>query len=168
MAEDTLVQMLLEVADGNVVDDRDIDLARAAARWAHEYGKWLPYLNNSFIFQRNGMHFWVVAKRSEQVLEVRASAGRRHRWTVHARHRIAHLGHGLNVLVTEELLPERYSPIGRRALEDHAEVLWRAAKRTSTAGAEMTDWACGLAEAASSAERFAVSRGGRGPVAVSV
>jgi hypothetical protein len=45
------------------------------------------------------------------------------------RHRIAHVGHGLDVLAAEDLLPARFSTIGRKALDDYAEALDRAATR---------------------------------------
>lgn len=136
MAEDTLVRMLLEVAGGAVADERDVELTRAAARWAHDVAGWRLHLHNGFVFERNGMCFWVLANRPDQVLEIRISSDMRFRWTTHARHRIAHLGHGLDVLAAEDLLPARFSTIGRKALDDYAEALDRAASRLAAMGDE--------------------------------
>lgn len=157
MAEDALVQMLLEMAGGVVADDRDIELARSAARWATEVAGWQLRLHNSFVFEREGMHFWVFGNRVEQILEIRVRLVEGGAYRAHVRHRIAHLGHGLDVLAGEDLIPARFCTLGRRALEDHAEALDRAAMRliTGPTGASLFDWACGLSEAAESARRFA-------------
>lgn len=157
MAEDLLVQMLLDVAGAAVTDDRDIKLARAAARWAEQVAGWRPHLHNSFAFQRHGLGFWVLGDRTEQILEIRVRLADDLPYRTHARHRIAHLGHGLDVLAGEDLIPARFCTLGRRALEDHAEVLDRAAIQLATGanGPVMMDWACGLAEAAASARRYA-------------
>lgn len=155
MAEDAFVRMLLEAADGTVADERDIELARAAGRWALSHG-WRPYLGDGqgFVCGHNGLEFWVddAPSRDALVVMVRISPGRG--WRAHARYPVDHVGHALDLLAAEGLLPARFSTIGRRALADHAEVLWRAAKRVLDIDDAMFDWACGLAEAAASAERF--------------
>jgi hypothetical protein len=152
MTEDVLVQMLLELGGGIVRDERDVELARAAGRWAAASGSWVLHLSNGFFFEIETLTFWIRANRREQVLEiqVKLAAGG---WQIHARHQIAHLGHGLDVLAAEDLLPPRFSTLGRRALDAHAGVLWRYAKHLRVEhGESMTDWACGVAEAATSAE----------------
>lgn len=164
MAEDTLVQMLLEAADGAVADDRDVELARAAARWATEVAGWQLHLHNGFVFDRDALAYWVRHNVTEQVLEIRVRIdGVRPTYRTHARHHIAHLGHGLDVLASEHMIPARFCTLGRRALEDHAEVLERAAARLWAETAELPDAdrasrldrALGLVDAAESARRFA-------------
>jgi hypothetical protein len=127
MAEDALVQMLLEVAGGAVADERDVELARAAARWAQKVAGWQLHLHNSFVVEREGLCFWILGNRAEQVLEIRARITADGPYRTHVRHRIAHLGHGLDVLAGEDLIPARFCTLGRRALDDHAEALDRAA-----------------------------------------
>jgi hypothetical protein len=127
--EDALVQMLLEVAGGAVEDERDIVLARAAAAWAARNTGWQMHLHNSFFFEVQTLSFWILANRGEQALEIRTRLAPGHGWLVHARHRIAHVGHGLDVLASEGLLPGRFSTLGRQALEDYAEALDRGAAR---------------------------------------
>lgn len=127
MAEDALVQMLLETAGGAVDDERDVDLARAAARWAQEVAGWQLHLFNSFVFEREGLCFWILGHRTERMLEIRARVAVDGPYRTHVRHRIAHLGHGLDVLAGEGLIPARFCTLGRRSLEDHAEALDRAA-----------------------------------------
>jgi len=127
MAEDTFVQMLLEVAGGQVADERDVGLARAAARWAVERGHWQAHLSNGFFFEIETLTFWILVNRVEQVLEIRTRLAAGKGWLVHARHRIAHVGQGLDVLATEGLLPPRFSALGRQALDDYAEAMDRAA-----------------------------------------
>lgn len=156
MTEDLLVQMLLELGGGIVRDERDVELARAAGRWAVESGGWVLHLNNGFFFEIQALTFWILANPREQVLEIQVRLGPGHGWQVHARHRVAHLGHGLDLLAAEELLPPRFSTLGRRALDAHAAVLWRYAKHLITEhGDDMTDWAYGVADAATCAERGA-------------
>lgn len=138
-AEDTLVQMLLEVAGGQVADERDVPLARAAARWASRHAGWQLHLHNSFFFEVQSLSFWILANRVDQVLEIRTRLEPGKGWLVHARHRIAHLGHGLNVLAGEELLPARFSPLGRQALDDWAESMDRAANEFWRLADEATD-----------------------------
>ncbi len=127
MAEDTLVAMLLEVAGGTVADERDIELARAAARWATEHAGWKLHLHNSFFFEVEAVGFWILANRSQQVLEIRTRLAGGRGWLTHARHCIAHLGQGLDILAAEGLLPPRFSTLGQRALDDYAEALDRGA-----------------------------------------
>jgi hypothetical protein len=127
MAEDALVAMLLEVAGGQVAGERDVKLARAAARWATEYAGWKLHLYNSFFFEVEAVGFWILANRSEQVLEIRTRLAGGRGWLTHARHRIAHLGQGLDVLAAEGLLPARFSTLGQRALDDYADALDRGA-----------------------------------------
>lgn len=138
MAEDLLVQMLLEVGGGAVADERDVDLARAAAAWATAHG-WQLHLHNSFFFEVDALAFWILANRVEQVLEIRTRLAPGKGWLVHARHRIAHLGHGLDVLAAEELLPPQFSPLGRRALFGFAEALDRAATEVGRLADEVSD-----------------------------
>lgn len=127
MAEDALVQMLLEAAGGSVTDDRDVALARAAARWATEQAGWKLHLFNSFFFEVEALSFWILLNRTEQVLEIRTRLAPGKGWLVHARHRIDNLGQGLDVLAAEGLLPDHFAPIGRRALERYAAAMDRAA-----------------------------------------
>ncbi len=61
------------------------------------------------------------------MLEIRTRLAPGRGWLTHARHRIAHVGQGLDVLAAEDLLPARFSTLGRRALDDYAEALDRAA-----------------------------------------
>jgi hypothetical protein len=128
MAEDAFVQMLLEAAAGNVADERDVELARAAGAWAHRHG-WRPYLGAShgFVCGHGGLEFWVddVPTRDALLVMVRIQPGSG--WRSHARYPIAHLGHALDMLATEGLIPPRFSTIGRRALEDFGEALDRSA-----------------------------------------
>jgi hypothetical protein len=130
MAEDAFVQMLLEAAGGNVADERDVTLARAAGAWAHRNG-WRPYLgaHQGFICGHSGLEFWVddVPTRDALLVMVRIHPGKS--WRSHARYPIAHLGHALDVLAAEGLIPPRFSTIGRRALEDFAEALDRSASK---------------------------------------
>jgi len=136
VTEETLVGMLLDVAGGEVADERDVQLARYAARWAAGHG-WKLHLHNSFFFEIETLSFWILAARSSQTLEIRVRLGDGRGWQTHARHRVAHVGHGLAILVDEGLLPACFSPIGRQALEDFdaldrgASPLWRHA---ATAG----------------------------------
>jgi hypothetical protein len=127
MAEDTLVRMLLEVAGGEVADQRDVALARAAARWAIKQGGWQLHLDNSFFFEVETLSFWILAIRPEQLLEIRTRLAPGKGWLSHARHRIAHLGQGLDVLATEGMIPAEFSTLGYRALESYAEAMDRAA-----------------------------------------
>jgi hypothetical protein len=127
MAEDALVQMLLDVAGGTVADERDVVLARAAARWASTHAGWRLHLCNSFFVEVETLSWWILAVRAEQLLEIRVRLGPGLGWHTHAQHHIAHLGHGLDVLAAEELLPARFSTLGRLALEDFAESLDRGA-----------------------------------------
>lgn len=128
MAEDAFVRMLLEAADGTVADERDIELARAAGRWALSHG-WRPYIGEGqgFVCGHNGLEFWVddAPSRDALVLMVRIEPGRG--WKTHARYPVDHVGHALDLLAAEGLLPARFSTIGRRALDDYAEALDRAA-----------------------------------------
>lgn len=126
MTEDTLVQMLLEVAGGAVTDERDIVLARSAARWAHRHG-WKLHLHNSFFIELQALSWWILAVRAEQLLEIRVRLEPGQGWLTHSRHQIADLGHGLNVLAAERLIPARFCTLGREALEDYAEAIDRGA-----------------------------------------
>jgi hypothetical protein len=126
MSEDAMVRLLLEVSGGCVLDDRDTALAQAAARWAHGFGRWRPYDGNGFIYERDGMTYRIMAG-AAQMLEIRVCIGGRH-WVTHLQARIEHLGHGLDLLATEGLLPARFSTLGRRALEDYAQACDRSSK----------------------------------------
>lgn len=138
MAEDTLVGMLLEVAGGQVDDERDIELARAAARWATEHAGWKLHLHNSFFVEYETLSFWILAVSSTQVLEIRTRLAAGRGWLTHARHEIAHVGHGLDVLAAEGLLPARFCTLGRRALDDYAEAMDRAASEFWRRAQEVT------------------------------
>lgn len=138
MAEDTFVSMLLEVAGGQVADERDIELARAAARWATEHAGWKLHLHNSFFFEVETLQFWILVIRSSQLLEIRTRLAPGRGWLTHAQHRIAHIGHGLDVLAAEGLLPARFSTLGRRALDDYAEAMDRVASEFWRRGQEAT------------------------------
>lgn len=128
MAEDEMVAMLLEAADGVIHDERDIAQARLAARWVREVAGWRVLPSCGFIHERNGMQFWVLTDQAHgPMLQVRARAAGAELWRTHATHRIAHLGHGLDVLAAEELIPAYLSTLGRRALEDYAEAMDRSA-----------------------------------------
>lgn len=129
-----MVRMLMEVAAGNVLDDRDIVLARAAARWAHTSGGWRPHLHNSFVFERNGLHYWVLA---DQALSLEIRVGQPGIWHPHLRARIDHVGHALNVLAAEELIPARFSTLARAALDDFAEALQRSGAVILETGADL-------------------------------
>jgi hypothetical protein len=130
MTEDSVFQMLMEVAAGTVADERDVELAQAAAAWAARNDHWQPHLHNAFTFTRNGMRFLVTAYGAGQVLEIKVRAeGSPMGWQMHTRSRIAHLGHALNVLATEDLIPARFSTLGRSALDDYSEVCERSARR---------------------------------------
>lgn len=129
-----MVQMLMEVSGGNVLDDRDIALARAAGRWAHSCAGWRPHLHNSFVFQNGaGLHFWVLAV-GGQTLEVRVGPGQGI-WHTHLEVRVDDVGHALNLLAAEGLIPARFSTLGRGVLEDFAESL----ERSGTVMAELAD-----------------------------
>lgn len=163
MAEDSFVQMLLEAAAGEVTDERDIGLARVAGRWALTAGGWQLHLHNGFYVPGEGMDRWVLVNRPDQRLEVRVRIAGAD-WRPHVSHTIAHVGHALDVLAAEDLLPARFSTLGRRALEGHAEVLERAAGRVREAArgedntlayAGLVARAVGLCEAAESARRYA-------------
>lgn len=165
MSEDAFVRMLLEAADGVVTDERDVDLARAAATWALQPasrggGGWRSYLDDGFLIARSGLQYWVsaAAYRGRLIVMVRLEPGTC--WRQHGQWQIADLGHALNVLANERLLPARFCTLGREALEDHAEALDRAAERLMDGpdATVMTDWACGLAEAAASARRFSAGQ----------
>jgi hypothetical protein len=138
MAEDALVRMLLDVAGGNVGLQRDVALARAAARWAVQHGGWQLHLNNGFFLEVQTLSFWILANRSEKVLEIRARLAPGKGWLTHARHRIAHLGQGLDVLAAEGLLPAEYSTLGYQALEHYADAMDRAAGEFSRRAQEAT------------------------------
>lgn len=129
MAEDAFVRMLLEAAGGNVADERDVELARAAGAWAYDHG-WRPYLgeHQGFVCGHNGLEFWVDDVPSRDALMVMARIQPGAGWKAHARYPVAHLGHALDVLAAEGLIPARFSTIGRRALDDYAEALDRAAR----------------------------------------
>lgn len=157
MSEDGFVRMLLEAAGGEVTDERDLQLARNAAHWALNHG-WQPSPygdDQGFICNRGGLQFWVDDTSSRDALMVMVRLDSSADWRTHGRYPIAHLGHALDVLTAEGLLPAWFSTISRSALEGHAEVLWRAAKRVLAQDESLADWACGLAEAAESAKRYA-------------
>jgi hypothetical protein len=139
MAEDALVGMLLEVAGGTVVDDRDVELARAAARWATEHAGWKLHLRNSFFFEVDALSFWILVNRIEQVLEIRTRLEPGKGWLIHARHRIGDVGHGLDVLAAEGLLPAQFSTLGRRALADYADAMDETAGNLGALADEVTE-----------------------------
>lgn len=125
-----MVAMLLEAAAGVIADERDILQARVAARWTRQVAGWRLHLDRGFVFDRNGMQFWVHTDRIYGPgLEIQVRAAGANRWQTHATHRIAHLGHGLDVLAAEDLIPAYLSTLARRALEDYAETLDRSARR---------------------------------------
>lgn len=160
MAEDAFVRMLLVAAGGHVTDERDVELARAAGAWAYEHG-WRPYLGDcqGFVCGRNGLEFWVDGASAPDALLILVRLQPGTGWKIHCRYPVANLGHALNVLVAEELLPDRFSTIGRRALEDHAAALERSAAfiRRRSLFADSEGWveADVLDQAAASARRFA-------------
>lgn len=125
MIESGFVQMLLDVAGGVVEDPRDLELARSAARWVRHAG-WQPHLHNSFVVPGENLQRWVLMVRPVRELQIRVRIGNSD-WYPHITRTIAHVGHGLDVLADEGLLPARLCPIGRRALDDYAEALDRAA-----------------------------------------
>lgn len=125
MAEDAMVQLLMDISSCTVEDEHDIVLARAAGRWAHAVAGWRPYQHSGFVFEKSGLHFWVLGANLK--LQVRVSPDNKRSWHTHLECRIDHVGHALNVLGAEELLPARFSPMGRRALEDYATCLDRSA-----------------------------------------
>jgi hypothetical protein len=114
MAEDAFVSMLLEVAGGTIVDDSDVDAARAAA-------------------------LWILAYRTQQVLEIRTRLAPGKGWLTHARHQIGDLGHGLDILAAEGLLPAEFSALGRRALGSYAEAMDQAAGQFAALADGVTD-----------------------------
>jgi hypothetical protein len=134
MVENSFVQMLRDVASGEVADVRDLGLAVAAGEWAlaGNHPRWQadPVIAG-YLIPGNGIERWVGVNEIEQELEVRVRIDGS-RWQQHATHRIAHVGHALDVLAAEELIPARFSTLGRRALEDQAESLDRAAARLSS------------------------------------
>jgi hypothetical protein len=135
MAEDTMVRMLMEVAGGNVVDDRDIALARAAGRWAHAIAGWQPYPDGGFVFDRGFLSYWVAGTDGAgQYLEIRVGPGGGN-WHTHLATRIDHVGHALNILAAEDLIPARFSTLGRQALDDYA----TASERSAQVMIEMAD-----------------------------
>jgi hypothetical protein len=157
MSEDAFVRMLLEAAGGNVVDERDVELARAAARWALKpKNNWRRYLDG-FICGHDGLEFWVQHTPSRDALTVMVRLTPGTGWNQHGRYPVAHLGHALDLLAAEGLLPARFSTIGRRALEDHAEAMSRAARQLIQGDSPdgQTVWAAALSDAADSARRFA-------------
>ena len=119
MAEEAMARMLLDVAGDRVEDKRDLDLARAAARWATTQGHWQPHLHNGFFFERSGVCFWLLTIGSQH-LELRMRLQAQAPWIQHFSRPVAHLGHALDVLASEGLIPARYSPLTRRVLEDLA------------------------------------------------
>lgn len=139
MAEDAFVRMLLEAAGGNVADERDVVLARAAGAWAHRHG-WRSYLGEGqgMICGHSGLEFWIDDAPSRDALMVMVRIAPGTGWRKHARYPVAHLGHGLDVLAAEGLIPARFSTIGRRALEDFAEALDRGASALDQLGATAT------------------------------
>lgn len=157
MSEDGFVRMLLEAAGGNVADERDVELARAASTWALSHG-WRPYLGDSqgYVRRRASLEWWVddAPTRDALMIHVRLQPGTG--WKRHGRYPVAHLGHALDLLAVEQLIPARFSTLGRQALEDHAEALQRAARQLVTGDGPdgQTVWAAALAEAAESARRF--------------
>lgn len=120
-AEEDFVRMLLEAAGGNVADQRDVELARAAGNWALRNG-WSQYIANGegFICDREGLQFWIndTAARDALMIMVRISPGTG--WQVHGRYPVAHVGHALDLLAAEELLPPQFSAIARRVTEASA------------------------------------------------
>jgi hypothetical protein len=126
MAENGFVQTLLEAAAGNVADERDVELARAASAWAYRNG-WRAHLGAGFVCDCNNLQFRVDSDVERDALTVMVRLRPGPGWKLHARYPIAHLGHALDVLAAEGLIPARFSTIGRRALEDHAEALDRGA-----------------------------------------
>jgi len=151
MAEDAFVRMLLESAGGNVVDERDVVLARAAAAWALRHG-WRPYLGDhqGFVGGHNGLEFWVDDAPTRDALMILARVQPGTGWKAHGRYPIAHLGHALDVLAAEGLIPARFSTIGQRALEDYAEALDRSASVLGLLAQEV-----GPAEVAEYGEHYA-------------
>ncbi len=129
MVEEVLVQMLLEAGGGEVLDGQDLDLARAAAAWAVQDAGWQLHLNNSFFVEVQALSFWILLVRATQTLDIRVRLSDQPGWQTHSRHHVAHLGHALEVLVAEGMLPARFAPAGRRALEDYATALDRASAR---------------------------------------
>lgn len=135
MAEDLMIQTLMQVAGGNVIDQRDIELARAAARWAHASAGWLPHPNGGFTFEREFLHYWILGTDGAgQHLEIRVGPGGGN-WHTHLQARIDHVGHALDVLAAEDLIPARFCTLGRRALEDFA----AASERSARVMADMAD-----------------------------
>ncbi len=138
MAEDAFVQMLLKAAGGHVDDERDMDLAQAAALWASQpqHG-WRPYLQG-FIRGHNGLEFWVDGMVAPEALLILVRLQPGTGWKVHGRYPVAHLGHALDVLAAEGLIPAQFCTIGRRALGNYAEALDRAAGVLSAIGRAAT------------------------------
>lgn len=128
MSENGFVQMLLEAAGGSIADQRDMELACAGAQWALSHG-WRPYLGayQGYVGGNRGLEFWVNDTPTRDALMVMVRVAPGTAWKVHARYPVAHLGHALDILAAEELIPARFSTIGRRALEGHAEALEGAA-----------------------------------------
>lgn len=173
MIEDRFVQMLLEAAAGSVADERDLELARAAASWALTHN-WQPVPGTfsaveGFLIPGEGMDRWIANRGTEPrlVIQVRLDGGE---WCQHVSWPVDSLGHALDLLAAEQLIPARFSTIGRRAVLDHATVLDRAgdilgdlaregfyATRDRETELIMEGRISGLHEAALSARRFAHS-----------
>lgn len=130
MAEDAFVRMLLVAAGGYVTDERDVELARAAGAWAGRNG-WRPYLGDcqGFTCGRGSLEFWIDGVNAPDALLILARLQPGTGWKIHSRYPVANLGHALDVLAAEQLLPARFSTIGRRTLEDFGEALDRGASK---------------------------------------
>jgi hypothetical protein len=164
MVENSFVQMVSDVAGGEVADVRDIALAVAAGQWAldGDTPRWQESGAGGWVIPGNGMDHWVTMDDEFQELVVRVSINGSE-WDIHVSHKIAHIGHALDVLAAEDLIPARFSTLGRRALEDHAEALDRAAAKiwavARPGGGEpahdgLMSRVLGLNQAADSARRF--------------
>lgn len=117
MAEDSFVQMLLQAAQGSIEDERDVQLARDAGRWAVTEGGWKLHLHNGFFVPGTTLQRWVLVNRPDNLLTIRVRAAGRKNWVLHDERVVADLGHGLDLLAGEYLIPGRLCPIGRSAVE---------------------------------------------------
>jgi hypothetical protein len=108
------------------IDQADIELADQAERWLRGHGWETHYLRG---WSSRDRSFAAPGRDDEpHALIVRGRISNRIWEAAGERYPVANFRRALNTLAILEIIPERYTTIGRDALNDHATVCERAAR----------------------------------------